>query len=590
MCAGLAGCASLNSSKSTTPAATATQTEPDEVEYGNFSEQDDTLYDLLVAEVAAQRDQFNITLVNYIHQARATRDPGVILRAINAAQIAKDDEAIKELALIWLESEPDNIAAHQILAYQYSREKAFPEAIDQIAEILELGGETSVEALAIGSQTATEREKQELLNLYTQLLERFPDKWDVRYSLALVQRNMQLCTESIQNLNQVIAERPEFQQAYVVKANCLNESNQKKEALAYTADAYDDFPENHALGRLYASLLIESGQIKQAEDVFARLLEHYPESPSLVLSHALIMVENGKVTEAKREFDKLLELDTHKSDARYYLARIAEQEEDIDGAIEQYKQVLDGTHFETSVERATYLLSQEDRLDEALEWLEILRQDKPKLAARLWMLEYRLLNTLEKNDKGLSSLNTALQSFPNDEQLLYARAMHYDSVNNLPAMEADLRHIIQLNPQNAIALNALGYTLADKTDRYQEALTLITAALTLKPDNPAIMDSMGWILYKVGEHEKALEILAVAYQNYPDGEVAAHLGEVLWVNDKKQDALKIWAIALKKQPGHPVLVSTIERLAPEFIEQHHQEESKTDTQETDSSATDESAD
>ena len=538
----------------------------EDVEFADFSVEQDTLYDLLVAEIASQRGQFDITLVNYIHQAQMTRDPAVILRAINAAQIAKDSEAIKELTLIWLEAEPDNISAHQILAYQYSVDRAFPEAIDQIAKILELGGNTSIEALAISSSQASEEEKLELLELYTQLLEQFPDSWEVRYSLALVHRNLKQCDIAIEHLEQVITAQPDFQQAFIVKANCLSELGKKDQALAYTKQSFNKFPENNALGRLYASLLIEKGDTQTAEQVFATLLEYYPDSASLTLSHALLMLENKKVEEAKSAFEGLSTSPTHSSDAYYYLGRIAEQQEELEQAIKHYQNVTPSSHYNAAIERFVYLLSKLERMDEALERLALLRRDQPRNAQKLWLIQYQLLNTFDKKDMALEGLKEALIQFPDDETLLYARAMHYDGTGEIELMEQDLRKIISMNPNNAVALNALGYTLADKTDRLQEALQFITLALAIRPDNPAILDSMGWVLFKLGKNEEALALLSKAYINYPDGEVGAHLGEVLWVEGKKEEAKKVWNNSLRQQPDHPVLRATLERLAPEMLE------------------------
>ncbi|KZY70037.1 hypothetical protein A3738_25115 [Oleiphilus sp. HI0066] len=142
-------------------------------------------------------------------------------------------------------------------------------------------------------------------------------------------------------------------------------------------------------------------------------------------------------------------------------------------------------------------------------------------------------------------------------------------------MEADLRHLIDQNPNNAIALNALGYTLADRTDRLEEAAQLIGKALVLKPDNPAIMDSMGWVLFRLGKAEEAVQLLGAAYLKYPDGEVAAHLGEALWSLDKKDQARTVWSNSLRQQPDHKVLIETLQRLAPEMLEPNADSEDST---------------
>lgn len=573
----LSGCASLLNTQNTAPtdAEVKSNSAQEDVTYQDFSVEQDTLYDLLVAEIASQRNQFDITLVNYIHQAQVTRDPAVILRAINAAQIAKDGEAIKELAMLWLEEDENSIAAHQLLGYQYALDKDYTQAMFHTSEILRLGGNTSVEALAINSAQESEEGKQALLTLYKDLFEQYPESWEVQYSIALVQRNLKQCDEAIANLDAVLKVQPRFQQAAIVKANCLNESGKKQEALEYSADAFDDFPDNNAIGRLYASLLIERGQTEDAANVFAQLIEYYPESPSLKLSYALLLLEINKPEEATVVFEQLKNYPAHKNDANYYLGRYSEEQEQLEEALNYFKAVSPGTHYNSSVERQAYILTKLDRQDEAIELLASLRKEQPNNEVRLWLIEYKLLNTFDQRDAALESLDKGIADYPNDEQLVYARAMHYEGDDRLEEMEADLRHLIDQNPNNAIALNALGYTLADRTDRLEEAAQLIGKALVLKPDNPAIMDSMGWVLFRLGKAEEAVQLLGAAYLKYPDGEVAAHLGEALWSLDKKDQARTVWSNSLRQQPDHKVLIETLQRLAPEMLEPNADSEDST---------------
>jgi len=157
-------------------------------------------------------------------------------------------------------------------------------------------------------------------------------------------------------------------------------------------------------------------------------------------------------------------------------------------------------------------------------------------------------------------LNTALRAMPESTTLRYTRSMLGERQNNLALMESDLREIIHREPDNVTALNALGYTLANRTDRYSEAFALISRALELAPEEPAILDSMGWILYRQGMYSQAVEYLSRAYAKFPDAEVAAHLGEVLWVSGDTATALSIWQSAILKDPNHEVLVQTMQRL------------------------------
>ncbi len=552
----------------------------------DFNLNKDTLYDLIVAEVAAQRNQFNITLVNYILQARITRDPEIIKRAINAAQLLKDVQAIQEMALLWIDVDEKSIPAHQLLAFQYTLQKNYQDAIAQIEVVLNLGGEARVDSLAIGSQQLPENDRLEILELYKELYSRHPENNEIGYSLALVQRNLKQFNEAQETLNPILNRNPEFEAAIVLKVNLLYDLDLLKEALELADDQYDNFPANHNLGRLFASMLIEDKQLDKAESVFEDLVALYPQAPSLKLSYALVMLENDKVDPAKITLLELLDAGVHQNEANFYLGRIADLNKNFPNAIKHYQQVKRSSHFEAALERSSFLLAKEEgKIDEAIDYLNGLRTLQPDLSLKLWLLQFKLLSTLQEEDRALKTLDLAIIEFPKDEQLLYARAMNREMHNDLTGMESDLRIIIENNPNHAVALNALGYTLANRTDRLEESFTLIKAALTLKPDNPMILDSMGWVLFKLEKQEEALIFLLKAFQTYPDGEVAAHLGEVLWALGKQNEAQAIWHQSLQKNPKHTALIKTIERFLPytappEDIKESSQPENQPDTETT----------
>lgn len=533
--------------------------------YTDFDIEQDTLYDLLVAEIAAQRDQLNVTLLNYIQQARITRDPAIIRRAINAAQFSKDLLAIEELALLWLEVEPENPSPHQLLAFQYSVQKKYTEAIHHIDQVLKLGGNISIESLAIGSQSLPEEEKIELLNIYHRLLAEHPDNIEITYSIAIIERNLKRYDEALANLDSVLQRNDKFQPAAVLKANILYEKGDNEKAFEFAEDAYSDFPENHAIGRLYASLLIDRGELEEAEEVFKALVDLYPQAPALKLSLALVMLENKKIEPAQRGLEELLATNNHPNEAHFYLGRIADQQDDTDTAVSHYLKITKSVHFEPALERASFLLMKQGDFDAAYAALKQAREQNPELSQQLWGMQFKQLSALDEKPRALETLDKALLEHPDSEPLLYARAMVRDQDQQLDAMEADLRHILELNPQNAVAMNALGYTLADKTDRLDEAFSLISLALQLKPDNPAILDSMGWVLFKLNKFEEALVFLLKAFQTYPDGEVGAHLGEVLLRLNQTTEAHEVWNKSLELNPNHPILTETLERLAPELL-------------------------
>ncbi len=559
--------ATQNSDSATQTQEKQASDKPQKPKLKDFDLSKDTLFDLMVAEIAAQRNQFTITLLNYIQQAHMTRDPDVIKRAINAAQYMKDIEAIKEMALLWSDVEPDNVSALQLLAYQYFYAKDYPAALEQLEKILSLGGEPRIDSLALGAQTVNEEEQREILGLFQQLYQRYPKHYPLPYSIAFMHKLLKEYELGLAALEPVFELAPSFSAASVLKINLLYELKKVEEATSFAKKAFKKFPSDHNLGRLYASLLVETKQLDEAEKVFKQLIETYPQAPSLKLSLGLVMFENKKIEPAKEILNSLLVEGHHPNEVHFYLGRMADQQKKINEAISHYKKIQEGPNLDAAIERISFFLAQKEKTEEMIAYLTEMRDKFPEKKRMLWLLEVKLLSLAKQKTQMNTSLDNAIAAFPDDEQLRYARAMNREADDDLPGMEADLRIILEQDPDHAIALNALGYTLADRTDRYTEAFQLIQKALSLEPNNPAIQDSMGWILFKLNKPEEALYFLLKAFQGYQDGEVAAHLGEVLLSLNQKTEAYEIWSNVLEKYPEHPVLIETITRLAPDILEQ-----------------------
>jgi Flp pilus assembly protein TadD len=203
-----------------------------------------------------------------------------------------------------------------------------------------------------------------------------------------------------------------------------------------------------------------------------------------------------------------------------------------------------------------------DELTEARTYLEIARAEFPDMRIQLVLVEAQLLTDHAELSSVIDLLGTFLSESPDDADLLYFRAMTGEKAGDLDLLESDLRRIIELDPKNADALNALGYTLTDQTERHDEALDLITRALAIRPNEPAFIDSMGWVQYRLMNYEKALTYLRQALTLMRNDEVAAHLGEVLWVVGDKVEANKIWQEGLEREPDSKFLKDVIERLKP----------------------------
>ncbi len=538
-----------------------TETAP-EPEEGDFSPE--SLYSLLTAEIAGQRNRFDISLLNYVQQARLTKDTGVIKRALQIARYLKANNAMLELGKTWLEVQPEALEPHQILAFQYIRLGNFTEAVSHMETILRLGGRADFEALAIHAKTLPKEEQEDLLGIYKSLSEKYPDNQEIGYGYALLKRNRGRYDEALHIIESYLDADPAFQPGLLLKATLLYDLGRIKEALSLLGEATRDFPDNRKLSTLYARMLIDDGDLERSEEEYRKLVKRYPDIPGLRLAHALVSLEMGETDTAKRDLEALLKQGQHRNEANFYLGRMADDSGDADTAIKHYDAITGGGHYFNSLARSSYLKAEREELNEVLEHLAQLRSEHPEQSQGYWRVEVNVLLELKNPDLALEKVIEALAEHPENVHLLYARAMLLDRQDKVAEMELDLRKILELEPDNPVALNALGYTLADKTDRYHEAFELISKALKLTPNSPAVIDSLGWVYYRLGDTEKALKYLKAAYAKFPDPEVAAHLGEVLWITGQKKAALAIWKKAFEKDNNHIILNKALEKFAVSF--------------------------
>ncbi|MGP9833345.1 tetratricopeptide repeat protein [Marinobacter sp. NSM] len=560
--AALPGCASF--SETTEPKAdeptpvAVTPTPQEEIRYADF--EPEVLYQLLAAEIAAQRGRYDVTLVNYLQAAKTSKDRGVITRAMRIAQSLNADNAQQQLADLWLQLEPDNLLAHRVSAIQAVKRQDLETALVHMERIMEQGEDADFDSLAAMSANLPPAQQRELLQLYERLAERHPGNPELEYSIALLLKITGAPEQALERIDLLTNQQPNFQPAIALKGDLLYQTGQTREALTYLTTNTRRFPANRQLGTLYGRILINEGELQAAQDEFERLVKRYPQTPGLRLSFALVALENRQPELAKEELTELIEQGHHTDEASYYLGRIEEEEGNITHAIGYYMSVEGGNYFFPALARASELQAETGDLDSALAKIDTLRDSNPGQAENFWLLEVNLLLDQQREQDSMAAANHALEAFPENIQIRYARAMLHDSLGNTELAESDLRAILSKQPDNAVALNALGYILTIRTERLDEARGYIEQALALDPNNPAILDSMGWVLFRQGDTEAALEYLADAWAAYPDPEVAAHYGEALWVSGNEEQARIVWEEGLEQDPDHDILIETIQRL------------------------------
>jgi Flp pilus assembly protein TadD len=230
-------------------------------------------------------------------------------------------------------------------------------------------------------------------------------------------------------------------------------------------------------------------------------------------------------------------------------------------AIAYYKEITEGELFLPAVARQAELMAMLGDLQGAKSTLSVLRSSSdPAILEQSWLLEARLFQQFGTSTDALKSLDQAIVALDTSIQIRYAHALLAAELDQIDVAETDLRWVLSEQPEHAAALNALGYTLADKTDRYVEAEELIHRAYALQPDDASITDSMGWVAFRQGRLAEAEEYLSLAWGLDNNPEIAAHLGEVLWLQGKKPEARMIWHKGQGVDADNAVLLETMQRL------------------------------
>ncbi|MDH0648472.1 tetratricopeptide repeat protein [Pseudomonas sp. GD03858] len=555
----LQGCQSLAPQKTDaqSPAADASKSAEKPVVYGSFKQ--DTLYSLLVAELAGQRNRFDIALANYTDQAEKTQDPGVSERAYRIAEYLGADEPALESALIWARNAPQDLDAQRAAAIQLARAGRYDDAMVYMEKVLQGQGDTHFDFLALSAAETDQGTRDGLMQSFDRLLVKYPENGQLIFGKALLLNQDDKPEQALDLLESHPPQNGEIAPV-LLRARLLQALDRGPEALPLLRGAIRDNPDDKRLRLTYARTLVEQDRIDDAKAEFESLLQQYPEDDEIRYSLALVCLETKHWDEAEGYLQELVERDANVDAAHLNLGRIREERSQPAAALREYALVGPGPDYLPAQLRQADILIANGRTAEASRLLAEAREAQPDYAIQLYLIEAESLGNNGKEAQAGQVLEQAIKRYPDDLNLLYTRAMLAEKRNDLAQMEKDLRAILVREPENAMALNALGYTLADRTTRYAEAKALIDKAHQLTPDDPAVLDSLGWIAYRMGNLEEAERQLRLAFERFPDHEVAAHLGEVLWANGKRREARQVWAKGFEAQADSPILRKTLLRL------------------------------
>jgi len=556
---GKAGAPPAAAAEAAPPAAA--QTEPPKPELPKQDLTEATLYEYLLAEIAGQRGALGLSAQAYADLAKRTRDPRIAKRATEVAIYARMPAAAIDAATVWYDAEPTSLQALQALTGLLIGAKRETEALPYLQKLLD--SDSSGDAfLKLPRLLANNQDKALTLKLIRQLAQPYPKVAQAHLALAQAALGAGQSEIALTEVRAASALKPDWELPALLEAQMLQRQSiaAARERLAAFLERHPKAPE---VRMSYARALVAEHKYTEARAEFQTLSKDFPDNVDVVFAVGVLSLQLQDYALAEANFKRLLTLPYRdKNTVRLYLGQAAEEQKNFPEALRWYDEVTDGDQYLQAQIRYALVLGKQGELDAARAHLHQVDVGSEQARVQLLLTEAQMLRDAKQPRAAFELIGNALKSMPDQPDLLYDYAMLAEKLERMDLLESSLKKLIRLRPDHAHAYNALGYSLADRNERLPEAQGLIEKALELSPEDPFIIDSMGWVLYRMGKSSQALEYLRKAFSARPDPEIAAHLGEVLWVAGEHREAEKIWLDAAKKTPDNDALNSTIKRFKP----------------------------
>jgi len=511
-------------------------------------DENDPVFLMLAAEVAGQRGQFELALDYYMRALQLTHDPKVAARATQVAVYVKNADKATEAAEVWAELDPKSLSAHRLTLILRVKNDEIGEAADEIRQLIELKDPDLENTLIeLVRWIDAEKERERGLEIMRDLVDRLPKVAEVHLAAAYLATEEGALLVAQEEVARALAMRPNWSRALMLQAQLLLQAGELRAGRAALEKAYRIDPKNARLGLIYGQFLAKMGEFPAAERELAKVVSRDPGNDDARFALASVWLEMGDLAKARKEFDLLSSDQRWRPQAAFSIALIDAREGRTEAALKEFDQISEGPMLFDARFNAISALIVLGRTAEARDRLASARVEFPKERLRLFLIEAEMLIKLRQTETAFDLLSDAIRQMPDQPELLYTRGLLGEQLKRLDVMEADLKALLEKNPEDAAALNALGFSLTvHYPDRLDEAEGYIRRALAKRPGDPAILDSYGWVLFRKGKVQDALAPLKKAYGLFADPEIAAHLGEVLWVMGRKAEARQIWLDAWKR--------------------------------------------
>jgi tetratricopeptide (TPR) repeat protein len=538
-----------------------TEPRPGDARYADQPGQ--AVYQVLLAEIALKRGDIELASKAYSDLALRTRDPKVLERTVEVAGYARRYDLALEAARLWIEVDPASKKAQQMMASVMILSNQLDELAPSLLRMLEADKEALGEnLLGLNRMLARSSDRMAVFRLIDKVCLSFFGIAEAHYAVAMAAGSAGVSERALAEVRRALELRPDWEQAALLQMQLMIRVS-PAEAIAFLQGFVERNPQARDAQLNLARALVGEKRYAEARSHFDQLLKAFPNNPDIVYPVAILALQQNNRALAEAQFKHFVTLPSaDKSFAYYYLGQIAEEDKRNEEALSFYAQVGVGENYFQARLRSARILVEQDKLDAARKQLSSARTRTPEERIQFAIAEAGLLRDARQAQAALDLLEALLAIQPEQPELLYETALLAEKLGRMDVLESRLRKLIELRPESAQAYNALGYSYADRNLRLPEARELIEKALKLAPKDSFILDSMGWVLFRQGDLSGALTHLEQAYTLRDDPEIAAHLGEVLWVLGRQDDARRALLEAQKKYPDNEALADAVKKFAP----------------------------
>lgn len=516
------------------------------------------------AEIALQRQEYKKAASEYRRAAELSPDVAVASKATRVNfSYGFNEEALRS-AQRWLKLDEDSDEALLYVAQLQLRLGGIRASRRAFKRLLKRGVQAPDERLVSLIPFLSQENAEDADELMRQLAKPYKNSASAQYAAGVMALQAGDSEEAIERASRALELQPDWLQAHLLKARAMLLAGDQAGAIDYTSRIVGDDPDPDPEARMeLAIMLLSAGRDDDALSQVNQILLEQPGRTDALRLMAIINFRLDYLEAAWADFEDLLASGHYTMDALYYLGRIADRRSEQEQAVRLYSQVKRGNNALNSQRRVSAILAQQGKTDEALEHLRQFGAANPSFAIDMVEVEAQVLVSLERYPEALNAYERLIEYRPDDEVAALGKAELLLRMGSVDDAIKEYRRSVKRWPDSAMSLNALGYTLADRTAKYAEAEKLIKKALKLDPDSAAIIDSYGWVLYRLGENERALEELQRAYAILKDPEVASHIIEVLGKLEQQDEALKVLEEAELLNPDNKLLKDVREHVFPE---------------------------